>query len=192
MKRPRNMVLTILVTAACLSRAPSEWQAWAATDGPASERARSSPEVLYSPEDHPADRLVALYETARSSIYLAIYGLTYPPIIKALVAAHKRGVDVRVITDREKLEDHKQRAALETLRLAGIPIKVNRHDGLMHLKQAIIDDLVNTSGSMNQTTSAARYNDERLDIVHDAAGTQRAKDKFLKMWTDAGRFEDWR
>jgi phosphatidylserine/phosphatidylglycerophosphate/cardiolipin synthase-like enzyme len=45
---------------------------------------------------------------------------------------------------------------------------------------------------MNQTTSAARYNDERLDVVHDAASTQRAKDKFLKMWADAGRFEDWR
>jgi phosphatidylserine/phosphatidylglycerophosphate/cardiolipin synthase-like enzyme len=152
----------------------------------------SSHEVLYGPEDRPVDRLVNLYGAAQRSIYLAIYGLTYPPIIKALVAAHKRGVDVRVITDREKLEDRKQRAALETLRLAGIPVKVNRHDGLMHLKQAIIDDRVNTSGSMNQTTSAARYNDERLDVAHDALSTQRAKDKFLRMWSDTGRFEDWR
>ena len=155
------------------------------------ERATIPSEVLYSPEDRPGDRLVALYEGARKSIYLAIYGLTYPPIIKALVAAHKRGVDVRLITDRKKLEDRNQRAALQTLRLAGIPIKVNRHDGLMHIKQAIVDDLVNTSGSMNQTTSGARYNDERLDVVHDAASTQRAKDKFLKMWADPSRFEDW-
>jgi phosphatidylserine/phosphatidylglycerophosphate/cardiolipin synthase-like enzyme len=147
---------------------------------------------LFSPEDRPADRLVSLYNGAQKSIYLAIYGLTYPPIIKALVAAHKRGVDVRVITDRQKLEDTNQRTGLETLRLAGIPIKVNRHDGLMHIKQAVIDDRVNTSGSMNQTSSAARYNDERLDIVHDASSTQRAKDKFLKMWADHGRFEDWR
>jgi len=62
----------------------------------------------------------------------------------------------------------------------------------MHIKQAVIDDRVNTSGSMNQTSSAARYNDERLDILHDAASTQRAKDKFLKMWADQSRFEDWR
>lgn len=155
------------------------------------ERVVISPEVLYSPEDRLGDRLVALYNGARKSIYLAIYGLTYPPIIKALVAAHKRGVDVRLITDRKKLEDRNQRTALETLRLAGIPIKVNKHDGLMHIKQAIVDDLVNTSGSMNQTTSAARYNDERLDVVHDAVSTQRAKDKFLKMWADRSRFEDW-
>lgn len=152
----------------------------------------TTPEVLYSPEDRPADRLVALYEEARQSLYLASYGLTYPPIVRALVAAKKRGVDVRVITDRAKLDDQKQRAALETLRLAGIPIKVNRHDGLMHLKQAIVDDRVNTSGSMNQTTSAARYNDERLDILHDPVSTHRAKEKFLKMWADHSRYEDWR
>ena len=152
----------------------------------------TAPEVLYAPEDRPADRLVALYEGARHNIYLASYGLTYPPIVQALVAAKKRGVDVRVITDRAKLDDPKQRAALETLRLAGIPVKVNRHDGLMHLKQAVVDDRVNTSGSMNQTASAARYNDERLDILHDPASTHRANEKFLKMWGDHVRYEDWR
>ncbi len=136
--------------------------------------------------------MVALYGAAQKSIYLTIYGITYPPIIKALVAAHKRGVDVRLITDRQKLEDRNQRLGLETLRLAGIPIKVNTHDGLMHIKQAIIDERINTSGSLNQTTSGARYNDERLDILHDAISTRRAHDKFLKMWADRSRFADWR
>jgi len=152
----------------------------------------AAPDVLYAPEDKPADRLVALYQGARHTIYLATYGLTYPPVVKALVAAKKRGVDVRIITDRGKLDDRNQRAALDTLRLAGVPIKINRHDGLMHMKQVVVDDRVNTSGSMNQTSSAAFYNDERLDILHDAASTQRAKEKFLKMWTDHTRYEDWR
>jgi phosphatidylserine/phosphatidylglycerophosphate/cardiolipin synthase-like enzyme len=152
----------------------------------------AAPEVLYAPEDKPADRLVALYEGAQHGIYIATYGLTYPPVVKALVAAKKRGVDVRVITDRGKLDDRNQRAALDALRLAGVPIKINRHDGLMHMKQVVVDDRVNTSGSMNQTSSAAFYNDERLDIFHDAASTQRAKEKFLKMWADHPRYEDWR
>src|SRR3989475_5803535 len=34
----------------------------------------AAPEVLYAPEDKPADRLVALYEGARHSIYIATYG----------------------------------------------------------------------------------------------------------------------
>src|SRR5207244_8730024 len=129
----------------------------------------AAPEVLYAPEDKPADRLVALYEGARHSIYIATYGLTYPPVVRALVAAKKRGVDVRVITDRGKLDDRNQRAALDTLLLAGVPIKINRHDGLMHLKQVVVDDQENTSGSMNQTSSAAPHNDERLNIHHDTA-----------------------
>ena len=135
--------------------------------------------------------LVALYQGAQHTIYLATYGLTYPPVVRALIAAKKRGVEVRVITDRGKLDDRNQRAALETLRLAGVPIKVNRHDGLMHMKQVVVDDRVNTSGSMNQTSSAAFYNDERLDILHDAASTLRAKEKFLKMWDDHTRYQDW-
>src|SRR5207237_8136614 len=99
--------------------------------------------------------LVALDEGARHSIYIATYGWTYPPVVKALVAAKKRGVDVRIITDRGKLDDRNQRAALDTLRLAGVPIKINRHDGLMHMKQVVVDDRANAAGSMNQTSSAA-------------------------------------
>ncbi len=136
--------------------------------------------------------MVALYERARRYIYVSVYGITYPPAVKALVSAKKRGVDVRVITDREKLNDPKQVAALETLRLAGIPIRVNQHDGLMHLKQVVVDDEINTSGSMNQTTSGHRYNDERLDVMTDPITSANARDKFLTMWKDPVRYAAWR
>jgi phosphatidylserine/phosphatidylglycerophosphate/cardiolipin synthase-like enzyme len=149
-------------------------------------------EVYYAPEDLPGERLASLYGKARRYIYVAIYGITYPPIVKALVAAHKRGVDVRVISDREKLNDPKQQAALETLRLAGIPIKVNRHENLMHLKQVVMDDEINTSGSMNQTGSGNRYNDERLDVFTDPVTSAKARDKFLSMWKDTERYGDWK
>ncbi len=149
-------------------------------------------DIYYAPEDRPADRLVGLYEKAHKQILVAVYGLTYPPLVRALVAAKKRGVDVRVITDREKVNDPKQRAALETLRLADIPIKINVHDGLMHLKQVVIDDGVHVSGSMNHTTSGNQYNDERLDVFTDIATTKKARDKFHSMWNDATRYEPWR
>lgn len=156
------------------------------------QSAAATVEIYYAPEDQPGDRLVALYDKARRYIYVAVYGFTYPPIVKALVSAKTRGVDVRVITDREKLQDPKQRAALETLRLGGIPILVNRHDGLMHIKQVVVDDEVNTSGSMNQTTSGHRYNDERLDVILDPVTSAKARDKFLAMWKDSARYEAWR
>lgn len=152
----------------------------------------ASIEVYYAPEDEPLTKLSKIYDHASRYIYVAVYGLTSPLAVKGLVEAKKRGLDVRVITDRERLEDQKQKTAVETLHLAGIPVLVNRHDGLMHLKQAVIDDEINASGSMNHTGSGNRYNDERLDVIHDHAVTARARDKFLAMWQDSQRYHPWK
>ena len=159
---------------------------------PGTSVSAASIEVYYAPEDLPVDHLAALYDQAKRSLYVAVYRLTAPPIVKALVAAKKRGVDVRVLTDREGLTDPKVESALTTLHLADVPIRVNRHDALMHLKQSVIDESVNTSGSMNYTGSANRYNDERLDVLRDPATTIKAREKFLKMWSDEERFRAWK
>lgn len=149
-------------------------------------------EIYYAPEDEPLTRLAKLYDHASRYIYVSVYGLTSPVAVKSLVEAKKRGVDVRIITDRERLDDQKQQAAIETLHLAGIPILINRHDGLMHLKQTVIDDEINTSGSMNQTGSGNRYNDERLDVIRDHGVTAKAREKFLAMWHDRDRYREWK
>lgn len=148
-------------------------------------------EVFFGPEERPGDRVVQLYGDAKREIFVAMFGLTYPPAIQALVAAKRRGIDVRVISDRERLQDHKQVMALETLRLAGIPIRINQHENLMHLKQAVIDNRINTNGSMNQTASGNHYNDERLDVFTDPITTAKAKRKFLQMWNDHERYAEW-
>jgi len=158
---------------------------------PASSGWAADVEVLYSPEDAPLDRLVRLYQQAKHYIFVSVYGLTSPRAVEALVAAKKRGIDVRFITDRGRAQEIKQRTALQTLRLAGIPILVNQHDGLMHLKQVAIDDEVHTSGSMNHTTSGNRYNDERMDIITDHTITMKVRDKFLVMWNDRQRYRLW-
>lgn len=159
---------------------------------PDREAAAVSVEVWYGPEDEPLGRVVQLYDRATRYIYVAVYGLTSPLAVKALVAASKRGVDVRVITDRERLNDPKQRAALAAVHQAGIPIKINQHNSLMHLKQVVIDDDVNTNGSMNHTTSGNRFNDERVDVIRDHALSVQAREKFLSMWKDEERFVEWK
>lgn len=150
-----------------------------------------STEVWYAPEDRPLERVVRIYDRATRYIFVAVYGLTSPLAVKALAEAKKRGVDVRVITDRERMNDPKQQTAVSALRFAGVPVRVNRHDSLMHLKQVVVDDEINTTGSMNQTTSGNQYNDERLDIIRDRAMTVKAREKFLSMWKDEERFQPW-
>jgi phosphatidylserine/phosphatidylglycerophosphate/cardiolipin synthase-like enzyme len=148
-------------------------------------------DVYYAPEDRPIDLVVGLYAHASRYIYVSVYALTAPSAVKALAEAKRRGLDVRVITDRERLDDPKQRSPVSTLRLAGVPVRINRHDGLMHLKQVVIDDVINASGSANHTTSGNRYNDERLDVITDARLTAKARQKFLAMWNDRARFVAW-
>jgi phosphatidylserine/phosphatidylglycerophosphate/cardiolipin synthase-like enzyme len=169
-----------LLACAVLTQATPAFQASAATT-----------EVWYAPEDRPLERVVRLYDRATRYIFVAVYGLTSPLAVKGLIEAKKRGVDVRVITDRERMNDPKQQTAVAALRLAGVPVRVNRHDALMHLKQVVIDDEVNTTGSMNQTTSGNHYNDERLDVIRDHAITVKAREKFLSMWKDEERFHLW-
>lgn len=158
---------------------------------PIREAAAVSVEVWFGPEDEPLRRIIQLYDQATRYIFVAVYGLTSPQAVKALIAAEKRGVDVRIITDRERINDSKQRSALAALREAGIPIKINRHENLMHLKQVVIDDDVNTNGSMNHTTSGNRFNDERVDVIRDHALSAKVREKFLSMWKDQERFQDW-
>jgi phosphatidylserine/phosphatidylglycerophosphate/cardiolipin synthase-like enzyme len=168
------------------------WLLVAVLLGPAWEIFAASIEVWYGPENRPLEHLVRIYDRAKRSIFVASYGLTSPLSVKALIEAKRRGVDVRILTDRERLNDPKQRTALSALREAGIPIRINQHESLMHLKQVVIDDEINTNGSMNQTTSGNQYNDERLDIIRDHAMTVKAREKFLSMWKDQERFQEWK
>ncbi|MFO0698996.1 MAG: phospholipase D-like domain-containing protein [Nitrospira sp.] len=160
--------------------------------GPGRTVSAATLEVWYGPEDRPLEHLVRVYDRAKRYIYVASYGFTSPLSVKALVEATRRGVEVRILTDRERLNDPKQRAALSALREAGIPIKINQHDSLMHLKQVVVDDEINTSGSMNQTTSGNQFNDERLDIIRDHVATVKAREKFLSLWKDQERFREWK
>jgi hypothetical protein len=77
--------------------------------------------VFYAPQDAPLDRVVGLHYRAHRDLYVAVYGLTYPRAVEALVAATTRGIDVRVVTDRERLDDPKQRAAVNTFDWQAFP-----------------------------------------------------------------------
>src|SRR5512144_1026999 len=95
-----KIIATTYLTSAVLGLAPGL---------PVCSVSSAAVEVLYAPHDAPLDRLVTLYQHARRYIYVSVYGLTYPRAVKALVAAKKRGVDVRMLTDQERTQEVKQR-----------------------------------------------------------------------------------
>lgn len=55
---------------------------------------------------HPDELLVNTINQAHSSLDIAIYSITKYNIVNAIVAAKKRGVNIRIITDRTEARIH--------------------------------------------------------------------------------------
>lgn len=138
------------------------------------------------------DRL--LQETiagTRERLDLAVYALTHAELARAVLQAHGRGVAVRLLTDREQARNPAQAAVLQKFRAAGIPVRVNTHPGLMHLKVAIADGRMVAFGSFNVTEAAARVNDEVLAVVESPALARAWTEVFERLWTDRQGVRDW-
>ncbi|HEX7057523.1 MAG TPA: phospholipase D-like domain-containing protein [Bacilli bacterium] len=136
----------------------------------------------------PEKLLIDVIDSAKSTLDLAIYSLTYPDVIDALKKAKMRGVQVRIITDRIQSEGKAQKEALKILGSAGIPIKVNSHSGLMHLKMTISDNEIATTGSYNYSKAASTENDEILLVIRNEEVAKAFARQFSEMWSNAGKF----
>ena len=108
-------------------------------------------EVYDGPDDAPLDRLTTLSRQATRYLYCGGLWVALSPCGGGDGRGEEAGGDVRLISDLQRTEDVKPLAARRPLQLADIPILVNHHDGLMHLKEVVLDDEVNASGSMNHT-----------------------------------------
>jgi phosphatidylserine/phosphatidylglycerophosphate/cardiolipin synthase-like enzyme len=128
--------------------------------------------------------LISVINSAGNSLDIAIYSLTKPNIVNAILAAKQRGVAVRIITDSEESHTKAQANELNALNRAGIPIKVNSHPGLMHLKVTIADENTVTTGSYNYTNEATYDNDEVLVIIRSKGLAQDWDREFEQMWND--------
>ncbi|QHW34087.1 hypothetical protein GZH47_27030 [Paenibacillus rhizovicinus] len=137
----------------------------------------------------PDQLLIGVIDGAVKTLDIAIYSLTQPDIVDAVKRAKKRGVEVRIITDRIQAEGKSQREALKLLGSAGIPMKKNKHSGLMHLKMTIADGTTATTGSFNYSKAASTTNDEVLMVLRNADVARSFEQQFQAMWEDTSGFE---
>lgn len=132
------------------------------------------------------EEIIALIGAAKSRVYFAIYTFTLPSIADALVAAKKRGVEVRGIMDSEQSGNSYGAPITAKLLAAGIPLVTEKHatgNGIMHIK-AIVTDSAYAVGSYNWTKSATTINDEILEIGTDPA-LRQAYENILRKLLDA-------
>lgn len=98
---------------------------------------------------------------AHSSIFVAMFTLTHPALIDALIHAHERGVSVQVALDRYTARGASKKSVSRLLQ-AGIPLLLSSSLPLLHHKWAYIDRTQLVMGSTNWTQAAFTKNDDCL------------------------------
>jgi len=115
----------------------------------------------------PTDTIVQVLAGARNQILVQAYSFTSSRIAKAIVDAHRRGVEVRVILDKSN-----ERAAYSAARFlehSAIPVMIDAAHNIAHNKVMIVDAQTVITGSFNFTKSAEEQNAENLVVIRDPA-----------------------
>lgn len=137
-------------------------------------------------------QLIKIINSSEKNLDIAIYSLTDKQVCSAIIQAHKRGVAVRLISDREQSSGQYQKAIIKQIHNAGIPVKIDTHTGIMHLKVTIADQKTATTGSFNYTKSAEESNDEVFVVINDEKTAQDFEAQFNRMWNDKKNFTDYK
>ncbi|MFC7062167.1 phospholipase D-like domain-containing protein [Halobacillus seohaensis] len=147
-------------------------------------------ESIFSKSDQsPKQKITKIIDETEKTLDIGIFLLTENDFVTHICKATKRGVNVRMITDRKQTSElSKQTANVQKLIESGVPVKVNQHDGNMHLKVMISDKKLTTSGSYNFTYSAEEKNDEVLVVIKSKKMGEEWTDKFNQMWKDSSEY----
>ncbi|WP_101842904.1 phospholipase D-like domain-containing protein [Halobacillus sp. Marseille-P3879] len=148
---------------------------------------------IFSKSDQsPKNQLIQVINEAKKSLDVAVFLFTENDLAASISDAAERGVRIRLVTDQNQVNYlPKQKANIESLYNSGIPVKVNRHSGSMHLKILIADTKVMTTGSYNFTTSAETKNDEVLVTIRSRKMAKEWTSQFEEMWHDETQFQAW-
>ncbi|MEI9478805.1 MAG: phospholipase D family protein [Deltaproteobacteria bacterium] len=122
-------------------------------------------EVFFSPNGGCTKAIVDNLNWAERYIRVQAYSFTSKPIADALIAAHKRGVDVKVLLDKSQL--HGKGSKLDLLVQAGVPVMIDKKHAIAHNKVMIIDGVTVLTGSFNFTNAAEDKNAENLFVIRD-------------------------
>lgn len=152
--------------------------------------AAQSVQAGFSPEGSAEQLVLKTIETAQHNIRLMGYSFTSPEVVRALISAKRRGVDVKVVLDEKGNRGKSSVAAMNLLVNAGIPVRTVDRFKIMHDKVIITDGVNVETGSFNFSRSAARSNSENALVIRDVPELART---YLQHWQsrwDMGT--DWR
>jgi phosphatidylserine/phosphatidylglycerophosphate/cardiolipin synthase-like enzyme len=140
----------------------------------------STSSAFFSPGDTCRNTIIHQVETAIKQLQICVFTISDDTITKSLLTAHRKGVDIKVITDNDKALD--EGSDIRQLAKAGIAIKMDNSPNHMHHKFMIADQRTLITGSYNWTHSAARYNHENILLTGEPGVVKSFANEFDLLW----------
>jgi phosphatidylserine/phosphatidylglycerophosphate/cardiolipin synthase-like enzyme len=146
-------------------------------------------EIAFTPGDAIDNLLIGAINGAKSEILVHAYTFTHRRIAQALVAAHRRGVTVSVVADREQARSVPQNV-LPDLVAGGVAVWLDGNFQNAHNKVMVIDadepHPTAITGSYNFTLAAQRHNAENVLVLRDNAAVAKAyRDNWRRLKANA-------
>lgn len=134
----------------------------------------------FSPGNDCLDQILTECKKAKKSIDICVFTISENQISNELIACHKRGVKIRIITDDDK--SHDKGSDIEYLSEQGIEITTDNSPAHMHHKFAIFDNNRLLNGSFNWTNSATKFNSENIIVLNHVETVKKFQHEFDKLW----------
>ncbi len=147
-------------------------------------------ESAFSPDDRAEELILEVIDASRESLRLAAYAFTSPPIMKKLIAAKKRGVDVKIVVDEKGNRSKASRAAMNLMVNADIPLRTVSSYRIHHDKYIVVDGKHVETGSFNYSQSAAKHNSENVVVIWNSPPIAN---RYLEHWQSRwAKGKDWK
>lgn len=143
-------------------------------------------ETYFAPEDNPRAALLARLQQAEREIHFMAFSFTDQEMARILLEKARAGVQVRGVFETRNATS--ESSAYNTLRQAGLDVRLDGNPYTMHHKVVIIDGRVVVTGSYNFSLNAAKDNDENLLIITSPELAARYQAEFEKVYA-AGQVE---
>ncbi|MBN2663722.1 MAG: DUF1669 domain-containing protein, partial [Bacteroidales bacterium] len=134
----------------------------------------------FSPSEDCRDAIISKLQQAEKEVKVCVFTISDNKISSVLLDLHRKGVDVKIISDNDKQYD--RGSDIEFLNENGLNIKIDITDAHMHHKFAVIDRKILINGSYNWTVSAAQKNQENIIVTDQRDLVKSFYNEFEKLW----------
>lgn len=143
-------------------------------------KAADKSDAFFSPGDACRNVIINQIMYATSRISICVFTISDDRITNAIIDSHRRGRDIRIITDNDKSLD--MGSDIAQLYKEGISIKMDSTPNHMHHKFMVVDDNALITGSYNWTLSAAKYNHENVLLTTEGGVVKSYLKEFSQLW----------